>query len=79
VYAFLAALFHQIELDSTSPEPRHRTDVQRFLRDGGLQWWDDLLGLDGVFEQQMRLRRAVRLAQHRQRESHQLAVPFRDG
>ena len=79
VYAFLAALFHQIELDSTSPEPSHRADVQRFLRAGGLRWWDNLLGLDGVFAQQMRLRLAVRLAQHRQRESPPLAFPFRDG
>ena len=72
----LRTMFHQIATDAGSPEPRYRKDVQRFLREGGLQWWNAFLGCGGVLERAMQRRLAARLSQHSQRESPQLAFRF---
>ena len=74
--ALLRAMFQLIASDSTSAEPSHRADVQRWLREDGPGWWDTFLGCDGALEQHMRRRLAERLAQHPRRESPQLAFRF---
>jgi len=74
--ALLAALFRQVEVDSTSATPADREDVQRWLREGSPRWRDDLLGLEGRLERHIRQRLSARQPHTREEETPQLRFSF---